>query len=120
MNSIGKSLAIVLMAGATVLSSALSDGTVTTAEKITIAIAVTMAISTYVVPNLTTFPYGKTIVNAVLAGLNLVSQLLLTNAHLSSAMWINVGITVVGVLVAYQIPGPQHVVAAPPVPPAAA
>lgn len=104
MTTFNKALALVVMAAGTVLSSALSDGHVTTLEGVTIAIAATMAISTYIVPNLTTYPYAKTIVNAVLAGLNLVAQLLLTDNHLTSASWLNVGITVLGVLAGYAIP----------------
>lgn len=108
-----------LGAGGLVLSSALSDGTVTRLEQIQIAIAVAGTILVFYVYNMPGSMYAKALVAGLAAGLNLLVGVL-PDHRLTSADWWNfavVAATAVGVLAkrnAALTPQPAQ-----PVPPAA-
>ena len=97
-----KSLVALIIAGLTVLASALTDGYVSTGEGVQIAVAVTTAGSVYLVPNVPQWPWLKTTVAAVLAVLNLATTLI-TNG-LSWAEVVNLILAGLGVLAVYAVP----------------
>lgn len=97
-----KALVAVLAAGLTVLVSVMSDGAVSTTEWVQVAIAVVSAIGVYVVPNIPEFPYTKTIVASLLAGLNLVVAAL-SDGTISQSEWVNIGLAILAAAGVYKI-----------------
>lgn len=72
----GKALAAVILAAVTATTAALSDRHVTTAEWLQIAIATVTAILVYLVPAAPGWPWAKSAVGVVLAGLNAAATLI--------------------------------------------
>lgn len=92
----GKALAAVVAAGLMVLSSAVTDGHVDAGEGISIAIAVTTAVSVWLVPSLPSAAGAKTAIAAVLAALQVAAATIFDG--LSTADWVNLVIAALGVL----------------------
>jgi hypothetical protein len=98
----GRAIAAVIVAGATVLASALTDGHVDRAEEIQIAIQVTTAAGVWLVPNLPRSTGIKTGLAAILAVLNLAATLI--TGGLTGAELVNLVIAGLGVLAVGQAP----------------
>lgn len=97
-----KALVAVLAAALTFLVSAMSDGNITNVEWTQLAIAAVTAVGVYVAPNIPEFPYTKTIVAALLAGLNLVVSAL-SDSTITTSEWLNIGLAVLAALGVYQV-----------------
>jgi hypothetical protein len=81
----GKALTAVALALVTALHVTLSDGHVTQAEAVQVAIAAATATSVWLVPNVPQYPWAKTLVAMVLAVLNAATALIVDG--ISSADW---------------------------------
>jgi uncharacterized membrane protein len=92
----GRALAAFAAAVATIVASALTDGRVTTDEKLQIAVAFVTGIAVYLAPNYPNARWIKTAVAVVLAGLNAAAAAL--TGGISPAEWVNVIIAAIGVL----------------------
>jgi len=97
-----KTVAALLVAGLTVLASALTDGYVSTGEGVQIAVAVTTAASVFLVPNVPQWPGLKTVIAVVLAVLNLATTLITDG--LSGAEMVNLLLAGLGVIAVYAVP----------------
>jgi hypothetical protein len=96
MQRFGRTLAAVAAMVAAVVSSAVTDGTITGEEKIQIAVAVTTAILVYVAPNYPGATWIKTAVAMTLAVLSAASAAL--SGGFSRAEVINIVIAGIGVV----------------------
>lgn len=96
-NKYGKALVAVLAAVLAVVASVTSgDGHVSDEEKMQIAIALVTAISVYLVPAVPEWPWMKTAIAAVLAGLVAASSLFVDGWSVNDTT--NVLIAVIGVI----------------------
>jgi hypothetical protein len=93
----GKAIAAVAVAGLTAVSSGLTDNAITDPERIQVAIAVTTAASVWLVPELPTWPWIKTTLAMLLAGLNFAVTVI--DGGVTGAEWVNIGLAVLGVVV---------------------
>ena len=103
----GKALVALLFAALTVLASALTDGHVTPAEGIQIAISVATAAGVWLAPNLPRWPGVKTALAALLAALNLAVTLIdggLTSAEVANLVIAGLAVLGVGVTPAQSTP----------------
>ncbi|MGI5178683.1 hypothetical protein ACQEVZ_20335 [Dactylosporangium sp. CA-152071] len=92
----GKAIAAAIAAGLMVLASAVTDNHVDAGEGISIAIAVTTAVSVWLVPQLPSSAGAKTGVAMVLAVLQVAAATIVDG--MSSADWVNLAIAALGVL----------------------
>lgn len=92
----GKALAALLVAGLTALSSALTDGRVTSGEGIQIAIAVATAAGVWLVPVIPQWPWTKTLLAGLLAALNVAVTVI--DDGITVAEGINLVLAALGVL----------------------
>lgn len=84
-NVYGKALAAVILAAVTAVQAVLSDGRVTPVEWVQIAIAVVTALLVYVVPVVPAWPHAKSVIGAVLAGLNVLVTVMVGGWNSGSA-----------------------------------
>lgn len=97
-----KFIAAVVGAILMTLSSAVTDGHVDKYEWVQVAIAVTTAIGVWMVANLPSFTYGKTLIAAVLVLLNgIVADL---TSGISASEWLNLAIAVLTALGVMVVP----------------
>ncbi|MFF5228459.1 hypothetical protein [Dactylosporangium sp. NPDC000521] len=92
----GKAIAAAIAAGLMVLASAVTDNHVDADEGISIAIAVTTAVSVWLVPQLPSSASAKTGVAMVLAVLQVAAAAVVDG--MSGADWVNLAIAALGVL----------------------
>lgn len=87
---------------ATVLVSSLSDGHVSAAEWVQVAISAATAAGVWTAANVPSLTWAKAAIAAVLAGLNLLVTYLV--GGVTVVEWINIGLAVAGALGVYAIP----------------
>jgi hypothetical protein len=92
----GKAIVAVVIAGLTVLASALTDDRVDAAEGIQIATAVTAALGVFLVPVVPSWPWAKTTVAVLLAALSTAGALIV--GGLNGTEWVNVILAGLGVV----------------------
>lgn len=92
----GQSLVALAVAGLTALASALTDDHMTAPEGIQVAIAVTTAAGVWLVPNLPTWPWIKTALAMLLAGLNFLITII--DHGITYAEGVNLALAVLGVI----------------------
>ena len=92
----GKALAALFFAALTAASAALTDGSVTRVEWVQIVIAVVTTLGVVLVPIHPEWTWTKTVVAALLAGLNVVVTFIANGATLSN--WIEVALAVLTAL----------------------
>lgn len=115
-----KSIVMVLAAALGILTSALSDDTVTAIEYVNIAIAVVTAVAAYIIPNLGEGPakYAKFFVaagGAALAALATIIGTSLGFGDVTSSQWLLVilaGLAAVGLYIVPNESSPEKVVIA--------
>lgn len=106
MSPIAKFLTAILGAALVVLTSALTDGHVSTVEAVQIAVAVTAAGGVWIAANVPGMPAAKTAIAALLAALDLVATYLVNGGGLNSitgSQWANVGLAVLTALGVYVV-----------------
>jgi hypothetical protein len=102
----GKSLAAVVVAGLLVVQAAVTDNRIDAAEGLQIAIAVTAAVSVYLVPDLTSFPWAKNATAAVLAALNFAAGAI--DGGIVGSEWVGLVLAALGVLGVSVAPAAIH------------
>jgi hypothetical protein len=103
----GKALAALLFAGLTAAASALTDEHITAPETIQVVIAVFTAGGVWLAPITPQWPWMKTAIAALLAGLNVTVAVIV--GGLTAGELVNIGIAVVGVLAVAKSPGQSEV-----------
>lgn len=103
----GKSIVAVLFALLTAAASALTDGVITAPEGVQVAIAAATAVGVYLVPVMYEWPWAKTAIAMLLAGLNLAVTII-TNG-ITPAEWINLGVAALSVLAVAKAPAESTV-----------
>lgn len=107
MSPIAKFLTAILGAALVVLTSALTDGHVSTVEAVQIAVAVTAAGGVWIAANVPGMPAAKTAIAALLAALDLVATYLVNPGgglnSITGSQWANVGLAVLTALGVYVV-----------------
>jgi hypothetical protein len=102
-----KALTALVIAALTALASALTDDSLTSAEAIQVAIAVTTAAGVWVAANVASLPHAKTVIAGILAALNLAVTYITDG--ISGAEWVNLALALIGVFAVWAIPNKGRV-----------
>lgn len=102
-----KAIVSLLFAGGTLLASSLSDGVITPVEWIQIGIAGVTAFAVLMTANVPGSMAAKTIIAAVLAGLNFLVGAV--GDGMTPAEWVNFILAAAGVLAVWAVPNPGAV-----------
>lgn len=87
------------------VQGALTDGSLSVAEYVTVSAAALAALGTWLVPNTPTLGAAKLWVNAIVLGAGVLVPLLV--GGLTTQEWVTVGLAVLTAAGVYRVPGPQ-------------
>lgn len=88
-------LVMVFTATLQAVQVALEDSQLNTAEVLTVTMAVLGAVLTYVIPRVPQFPWAKTVVSAISAGVLVLLNAAQVGSDFTPSLWLNVAIQLV-------------------------